>query len=74
VGWDSSVGKVTFYGLDGRGSNPAYPSGRPVKGEGLLLIACGIVGSNPGGGMDACVACCRGISDIRTDDMKVRYE
>ena len=30
-----------------------------------------IAGSIPAGGMDVCVVCCRGISDMMTKDVKV---
>jgi hypothetical protein len=52
VGWDSSVGIATNYGLDGQGPIPvaarskAQVCGRPLTG---------IVGSNPAEGMDVCV-------------------
>ena len=32
----------------------------------------GSAGSNPTGGMDVCVVCRRGISDMRTEDVQVR--
>ena len=31
----------------------------------------GIAGSNPAGGQDVCVMCCRRVSDLRTEDIKV---
>jgi hypothetical protein len=30
----------------------------------------GIAGSNFAGGMDVCVVCCRGMSDVRTENIK----
>ena len=36
------------------------------------LSFAGITGSNPAGGMDVSVVCCRGISDMRTEDKKGR--
>ena len=52
----------THYGLDGPGIVSDDPSSRAVAG---------IADSNPAGSMDICDVCCRGISDMMIEDIKV---
>jgi hypothetical protein len=72
VGRDSSVAIANRYGLDG----PEIESQPIPVAERSKMRVCGrsldgVEGSNPARGMHVCVVSCRGISDKRTEDMKV---
>ena len=68
VGRGSAVGIVTRYRLDGTGIEPLIL----VVEQSRVCIRslAGIPSSNHAGGMDVCVVCCSGISDMRTENMK----
>ena len=60
------------YKPEGRGFD--FQRRSPVAAQSKVQ-ACGrsfarIAGSNPAGGMNVCVVCCRGISDMRTEYVK----
>ena len=59
AGRDSSVGTATRYGLDGRGIESADPVAERSKARVCGRSLAGIVGSNPTGGMEVCVVCCK---------------
>ena len=69
MGRFNSVGIAIRYGLDGAGSD--FPSGRAILARICYQLVAGVPGSNPAGGMDICVVCCRRISDMKTKDIKV---
>ena len=59
-GWDSSVGIAACYGLDGPGiESLPIPLAERVKARVCGRSLAGVEGSNPAGGMDVCVVCCK---------------
>ena len=54
-----------------RDSNLLVPVAARSKTRVCGCSTAGIAGLNPARGMVVCVVCCRGISDMRTKDIKV---
>ena len=78
-GRDSSVGTATTYGLDGRGIKLSIPVAERSEVRVCVRSPAGIAGSNPSGGMDVCVVCCKyrqkaKFGRVKTKNQSTRWE